>query len=163
MAMTLEQQTRAEEALAANPKIGRRKLMAACGCTNYAAAKFLKLRSVGTQVLEANAKMKTMAFAEAKAAVGSTKALGPQSVILKEDTRVMDRKPPTSVRGRFFGLAKGRAYPVSTLARDWGVSAATLKRHARDAECFKYVDTTGCDDWEACVMHPETAEQFCGN
>lgn len=161
MAMTPEQQTRAEAALAANPEIGRRKLIAACGCTNYAAAKFLKLRSVGTQVLEANAKL--MAFAETKTVAETARAPGPRSVMLKEDTRVLDRRPPASVRNRFYGLVKGRAYPVNELARDWGISAETLKRHARDVECFKYVDTTGHDDWEACVMHPETAAQFCGN
>lgn len=42
MAMTPEQQAKAAKALAADPGIGRRKLVAACGCTGFAAAKFLK-------------------------------------------------------------------------------------------------------------------------
>lgn len=49
MAMTPEQQAKANAAVTANPSIGRRRLMAACGCTNYAAASFLKRGSMPTR------------------------------------------------------------------------------------------------------------------
>ena len=72
-------------------------------------------------------------------------------------TRILDRRPPATVRGKFYTLAKGKAFRVADLSRQWGFSAETIKRHARDEGCFAYVDTTGHDDFEECVMHPETA------
>jgi hypothetical protein len=42
MAMTPEQQAKAKAALAANPNLGRRKLMSVCGCTAYAAETYIK-------------------------------------------------------------------------------------------------------------------------
>lgn len=150
MAMTPEQQAKAKAALAANPNIGRRKLMAACGCTGWAAEKFIKAAGVS----------------EAAPVKGTapSRQVPPgrdvRSFVLKTDSRVTDRRPVATVRNRFYGLIKGRAYPVNELARDWGISAETLRRHALDAECFRYVDTTGHDDWAACVMHPDTAAVY---
>jgi len=42
MAMTQDQLAKARAAVAADPTIGRRRLMTACGCTRHAAEKFLK-------------------------------------------------------------------------------------------------------------------------
>ena len=84
---------------------------------------------------------------------------GPQAdaINLSPATRICDRRPPVTVRSKFFSLAKGKAYRISQLSRQWGFSAETIKKHARDEGCFGYVDTTGHDDFEECVMHPETA------
>ena len=55
------------------------------------------------------------------------------------------------------GISANKAFKVSDLSRQWGFSVETLKRHAKDEGCFAYIDTTGHDDFEECVMHPETA------
>lgn len=144
MAMTLKQMEAAKAAVAGDPGIGRRKLMRATGCTSFAAAMFLKKR----QGPEAP---KRECAADARAAGG---------IMLRPETRVLDRRPQATVRSRFYGLVRGRAYPVSDLAREWGVGADTLRRHAKDCECFKYVDVSGHDDWQDCVMHPDTAAEY---
>lgn len=78
-------------------------------------------------------------------------------IALSPATRILDRRPPSSARSKFWSLPKGRAFPVSELARKWGFSVETVKRHARDENCFAYIDTTGHDDFEECAMHPDTA------
>lgn len=159
MAMTKIQLTAAEAAYAKNPDIGRRKLIAACGCTGYSAAQFLRAKHAG-RAAPAAATGDPSGRAAPAAVAGNPSGRDVRSFTLKPDSRVTDRRPVATVRSRFYGLVKGRAYPVAELARDWGVSAETLRRHALDAECFKYVDTTGHDDWEACVMHPDTAAAY---
>lgn len=76
---------------------------------------------------------------------------------LSPATRVLDRRPPTTVRSKFWSLPKAKAFRIADLVRQWGFSAETIRRHARDEGCFAYIDTTGHDDFEECVMHPETA------
>lgn len=73
-------------------------------------------------------------------------------------SRILDRRPPASVRSKFWSLPKGKAFLVADVSRKWGFSADTVKRHARDEGCFAYIDTTGHDDFEECVMHPDTAK-----
>jgi hypothetical protein len=53
MAMTQVQMKKADAAFKANPSIGRRKLIAACGCTDYAASEFLRVAHGGAPVLAA--------------------------------------------------------------------------------------------------------------
>lgn len=73
-------------------------------------------------------------------------------------SRVALRRPAASIRSRFFELKRGMAYPLADVAKEWGVSADTLRTHARDVECFRYVDM-GHDQWTPCVLHPDTAKQ----
>jgi len=79
------------------------------------------------------------------------------AINLSPVTRIVDRRPAVTVRSKFFALPKGKAFRVSDLSKRWGFSTETIKRHARDESCFAYVDTTGHDDFEECVLHPETA------
>jgi len=79
-------------------------------------------------------------------------------ISLSPSVRVLERRPPVTVRSKFFSLPKGKAFKIADLAKRWGFSAETVKRHAKDENCFGYVDTTGHDDFEECVMHPDTAE-----
>jgi molybdenum-dependent DNA-binding transcriptional regulator ModE len=74
-------------------------------------------------------------------------------------TRVSAKKPATTIRARFHTLKRGMAYPEKDLAAEWLVSAETLRRHAQDAGCFRYIEV-GSDRWEACVMHPDTAKKY---
>lgn len=78
---------------------------------------------------------------------------------MTRETRVSIRRPATSIRSRFFELKRGQAFAVDMVAREWGISADTLRTHARDAECFLYVDM-GNEKWVPCVMHPDTAKQY---
>ena len=78
-------------------------------------------------------------------------------IYLTPATRICDRRPPVTVRAKFYSLQKGKAFKLSDLSRQWGFSVETITRHARDEGCFAYVDTTGHDDFEECAMHPETA------
>lgn len=96
-------------------------------------------------------------FIDEAASRNDTDAVG-GGIHLTPGTRILDRRPPATVRGKFWTLPKGKAFPIPALAKQWGFSPETVKRHARDEGCFAYVDTTGHDDFEECVMHPETAK-----
>lgn len=131
-----------EQACAANPGIGRPMLMKLTGATAYACAKFLGAKKAGRPAREGADKTEKM----------------DGGITLSPATRICDRRPPATVRGKFYGLPKGKAFTVADLSRRWGFSAATIKRHARDEGCFAYIDVTGRDDFEECAMHPETAK-----
>jgi hypothetical protein len=78
---------------------------------------------------------------------------------LKPDTRMASKRPASSLRSRFFTLKRGMAYKESELAREWVVSPETVRKHAQDAECFRYIEV-GNEQWEPCVMHPDTAKDY---
>lgn len=92
---------------------------------------------------------------EAAAKPASGPAVG--GFVLTAVTRFADKRPAASMRSKLYSLPKGRAFPIAALAKEWRFSAETIRRHAKDEECFAYIDTTGHDDWVECVMHPETA------
>ncbi len=94
---------------------------------------------------------------EEKKATGEEKLRG---IVVNKTTRVAGKKPAATVRARFYALKRGVAFREADVARDWGVSPETLRRHAQDAECFRYVDESGHDDWVPCVMHPDTAKLY---
>jgi len=149
MAMTPEQMVKAQAALAANPNIGRRKLMAACGCTAFAAQKLLNGGTVDVTTSPGRldvVKPKTNGEPLRGFAVGA-------------ETRMTSKKPVSTLRARFYQLKRGMAYKIEDVARDWVTSAETIRRHAQDADCFRYVET-GNEIWEPCVMHPDTAKQY---
>ena len=79
---------------------------------------------------------------------------------LTATTRVSVKRPAATVKSRFYDLKRGIAYREQDIAREWNISAGTLRKHAQDAECFRYIDTSGHDTWEPCVMHPDTAKQY---
>ncbi|MFZ4600519.1 MAG: hypothetical protein ACOYNN_17900 [Terrimicrobiaceae bacterium] len=72
------------------------------------------------------------------------------------NVRLSDKKPSEGLKAKIYGLQKGRGFPMEELAREWCVSAGTLRSHARQYDCMKYVEVaTG--EWVACVLHPDTA------
>lgn len=79
-------------------------------------------------------------------------------ITLSATTRFSDKKPPASVRAKFYTLPKGKAFTIADLSKDWHFSQETIRRHAKDEGCWAYIDTTGHDDWVEVVMHPETAK-----
>ena len=84
---------------------------------------------------------------------------GLRGFALTATTRCRDKKPVATVRSRFYGLKKNVAYRVADAVREWGISDETIRRHARDAECLRYIER-GNETWEECIMHPDTAKLY---
>lgn len=153
--MTKEQLAKAIAAKKADPSIGRPRLMALTGCTRWDSQQFLAKYGRGLRPGEkvgdpvAKPKVDAPVKQEPSAIEGG--------ICLSPATRICERRPPVTVRSKFFLLPKNRAFKIADLARQWGFSVETCKRHAKDEGCFAYIDTTGHDDFEECVMHPETA------
>ena len=154
MAMTPEQQAKAKVALAANPNLGRRKLMAACGCTGFAAEKFLKTAGVSKAAAFRGAPCGKTVQAKAE-----TDAEPLRGFAVGAETRMTSKKPTTTLRARFYQLKRGMAYKIEDVARDWVTSAETVRRHAQDADCFRYIEVE-VENWTPCVMHPDTAKLY---
>lgn len=136
----------------ADPGMGRPKLMRLTGCSRGDAKKFLAKYGAGVK------------FGHKPKGAGERAPLPKPAVAdieggisLSPATRICGRRPPITVRSKFFTLPKNRAFKIADLARQWGFSAETVKRHAKDEGCFAYIDVSGHDDFEECVMHPETA------
>jgi hypothetical protein len=129
--MTQEQQAKAEAALAANPSIGRRRLMAACGCTAFAAATYL--RTAGT-IAPAAAKSNRTAGATAPAAAKSD-------------------RPGVSVRdfsARFDFEAKLRK-TLKELCQDKFVSDLDIRNHC-DIPVTSFRTVATLPEFTACQM-----------
>lgn len=73
--------------------------------------------------------------------------------------RVSPRKPPESAAKYLKRLPKGRGFSLKELSLQWGMAEESVKRHARELGCFKYVEVTE-DEWVPMVMHPDTAAQY---
>lgn len=72
---------------------------------------------------------------------------------------VLSRRPVESAAKYIKRLKRGMAYAISDCAKAWGMSEETIRKHARDMGCLKFVEVEE-DEWQAMVMHPETAGQF---
>jgi predicted transcriptional regulator len=59
------------------------------------------------------------------------------------------------MKARLYGLRKGMGYKVESLAKEWGISADTIRKHAKDHHALVYVEATP-GEYVACVVHPET-------
>jgi hypothetical protein len=68
---------------------------------------------------------------------------------------LLSRKPMDAMKGRLYGLDRGMGYPVDDLARAWGVSAETLRNHAKNHNALAYVEATP-GEYVPVVVHPET-------
>jgi len=73
--------------------------------------------------------------------------------------RVLPRKPPESAAKFIKRLPKGRGFSPAELAQQWGMAEETIRRHAKDLGCFKFVEVSE-DDWVGMIMHPDTAAQY---
>ena len=72
--------------------------------------------------------------------------------------RVLPRKPADNAAGFIKRLPLGRGFEPSVLAGEWGISEETIRRHAKDLKCLKFVEVN--DEWLPMVMHPETAGRY---
>lgn len=72
--------------------------------------------------------------------------------------RLLERRPADSIKGRFYGLRRGTGYMASALAREWGISLETLRRHAREYGALRYVEVS-VGNYDLCVVHPDTPKE----
>ncbi len=73
--------------------------------------------------------------------------------------RVLSRRPAESAAKFIKRLPNGKGYPPRDLATQWGMSEETIRRHARDMGCIKFVEVSE-DEWVPLVMNPETAAKY---
>jgi hypothetical protein len=73
--------------------------------------------------------------------------------------RVVPRRPAENAAKYIKRLPKGRGFDPKKLSQEWGMSEETIRKHARDMNCLKYVEVSE-DEWVALVLNPETAKQY---
>lgn len=73
--------------------------------------------------------------------------------------RVLSRRPVDSAAKFIKRLPEGRGFDPKELAKDWGMSEETIRKHARDLGCLKYVEVSE-DEWTPLVMNPETSRNY---
>lgn len=72
--------------------------------------------------------------------------------------RVLPRKPADSAAVFIKRLPVGRGFEPRVLAAEWGMSEDTIRRHAKDLKCLKFVEVN--DEWVPMIMHPDTAAKY---
>lgn len=117
------------------------------GASNYKIAKNLNL-TVG-EVAAVRSKQLTTTLAKPSSVTGGVELKG---------LKVLPRKPADSASGFIKRLPVGRGFEPQVLAAEWGISEETIRRHAKDLKCLKFVEVN--DEWLPMVMHPETAAKF---
>jgi len=79
--------------------------------------------------------------------------------LLLSKLRVLPRRPAESAAKYIKRLPLGRGFDIRKLAQEWGMGEDTIRRHAKDLGCLKYVETEP-DEWVPVIMNPETAKQY---
>jgi hypothetical protein len=82
-----------------------------------------------------------------------------KTIPLGGNVRVSDRKPQDAVKAKIYTLRKGQGHPVDELAQEWCVGSETIRNHARNLGCLKYVEESP-GQWVLCVLHPDTAKDY---
>ena len=72
---------------------------------------------------------------------------------------VLSRRPAESAAKYIRKLPNGKAFAPSDLAKAWGMSEETIRKHARDLGCLKFVEVEP-DEWKAMIMNPDTAKNY---
>lgn len=76
-----------------------------------------------------------------------------------DNRNVLSRRPAESASRYIKQLPNNRGFCSKELSKVWGLSDETIKRHARDLGCLKYVEVEE-DEWKLMVMSPETAKRY---
>jgi len=108
-----------------------------------------------------NLNVKTDEIAKVRAEMGQTADNASQTDggIILNKLRVLPRRPAESAAKYIKRLPLGRGFDVKKLAQEWGMGEDTIRRHAKDLGCLKYVETEP-DEWVPVIMNPETAKQY---
>lgn len=73
--------------------------------------------------------------------------------------RVLSRKPAETASKFIKRLPKQKGFSPLELSQEWGIAEDTIRRHARDLGCLRFVEIEE-DEWQQLVLHPETAKRF---
>jgi len=122
------------------------------GHTNHQIAK--NLRTVAHEVATVRARLGEALPSAATDSPASTVGGVPLS-----SKRVLPRKPPESAAKFIKRLPKSRGFNPAELAQQWGMAEETIKRHAKELGCYKFVEISE-DEWVPMIMHPDTAAQY---
>ena len=89
--------------------------------------------------------------------------IGEQPTTIKgiplQSKRVISHRPVETAAKHIKRLTKGRGFIPKDLSIEWGMSEETIKKHAREMGCIKYVEIEE-DEWQPMIMHPETAANY---
>jgi len=105
-----------------------------------------------------NLNVKTDEVAKVRAEMGQTADNTDGGIILNK-LRVLPRRPAESAAKYIKRLPLGRGFDIKKLAQEWGMGEDTIRRHAKDLGCLKYVEVEP-DEWLPVIMNPETAKQY---
>jgi hypothetical protein len=94
----------------------------------------------------------------AAAASEAVESAGLSGVSLTQK-RVLSRRPAESAAKYIKRLPNNKGFHPSDLAREWGMSEETIRKHARDMGCIKFVEVSE-DEWKPLIMAPETAARY---
>jgi hypothetical protein len=94
-----------------------------------------------------------------RASMSSDSLLPTQGGVPLRGLKVLPRKPAESASKFIRKLALGRGFDIRELSKEWGIGEDTIRRHAKDMSCLKYVEIEP-DEWIPVVMNPETAKQY---
>lgn len=82
-----------------------------------------------------------------------------KGVRLGENVRVLPRRPVESAAKFIRRLPNGRGFTLRELSVEWGRSEESIRRHAIDLGCLRYVEVEQ-DEWKQLVLSPETAAKY---
>lgn len=75
------------------------------------------------------------------------------------NARISSTRPSDSPKRLFYGLSKGKGYPLPALMEAWNLSDDTIRKHAKRLDCLRWVETAP-GEWTPCVLHPDTAVEY---
>ena len=96
--------------------------------------------------------------ARVRESMGEATGQQDQGLVLSK-LRVLPRRPAESAAKYIKRLPLGRGFDIRKLAQEWGMGEDTIRRHAKDLGCLKYVEVEP-DEWVPVIMNPETAKQY---
>ena len=106
-----------------------------------------------------NLKLRVSEVVSVRETMNGTPASGDLSGLDLRGLKVLPRKPAESASTFIRKLPLGKGYPVKQLTSEWGIGEDTIRRHAKDMGCLKYVEVE-TDEWIPVVMNPITAKQY---
>jgi hypothetical protein len=105
-----------------------------------------------------NLNLRVDEVAQVRESMGEIAPQQNQGLVLS-NLRVLPRRPAESAAKYIKRLPLGRGFDVRKLSQEWGMGEDTIRRHAKDLGCLKYVETEP-DEWVPVIMNPETAKQY---
>lgn len=105
-----------------------------------------------------NLNLRVDEVAKVRESMGEVASQQDQGLVLSK-LRVLPRRPAESAAKYIKRLPLGRGFDIRKLAQEWGMGEDTIRRHAKDLSCLKYVEVEP-DEWVPVVINPETAKQY---